>query len=53
MVKDVLDPQEFEWQSNQENVVRRITALNGMEPTPQIDPPRVQELPKERPAVLV
>src|SRR5208283_4076652 len=52
MIEDVLDPQQFERQSNQENIVGRITALNDMKAAPQEYPPSVEELPKEGPAVF-
>src|ERR1035438_1635187 len=52
MIEDVLHPKQFERQSNQENIVGRITALNDMKATPQEDPPGVEELPKKRPAVF-
>src|SRR5271157_387262 len=52
VIEDVLDPQQFERQSNQENIVGRITALNDMKAAPQKDPPSVEKLPKERPAVF-
>src|SRR5215831_14273276 len=52
MVEDVLDAQEFERQDKQENIVGRITTLNDMKSTPQIDPPRVQKFPKQRTRVL-
>jgi len=46
MIKDKLDPKEFEPQSDQENIAGRITALNHMKPVPQVDPPGVPKLPK-------
>ena len=52
MVENVLNPQELERQRNQENVVGRIAALNDMKSASQIDPPRVQKLPKQRAAVF-
>src|SRR5271157_1645207 len=52
VIEDVLDPQQFERQSNQENIVGRIAALNDMKAAPQEDPASVEELPKERPAVF-
>lgn len=52
MIEDVLDPQEFERQSNQENSVGRITTLNDIESASQVDPPGVKKLPKQRAAVF-
>src|SRR5271157_3232092 len=52
VIEDVLDPQQFERQSNQENIVGWITTLNDMKAVPQVDPPSMEELPKERPAVF-
>src|ERR1035437_73838 len=47
MIEDVLDPEDFEEQGNQENIVRGIAALNHVKPSPQIDPPGEKELPKQ------
>src|SRR5712664_273716 len=44
MIEDVFDAKEFERQSNEENGVRRIAALNDMKSVPQIDPPCIEEL---------
>src|ERR1035438_10270152 len=52
MIEYVLDPQQFERQGDQENIVGRITGLNDMKAAPQKDPPSVEKLPKERPAVF-
>src|SRR5664280_3823723 len=52
MVEEVLEPHQFEQQGDQENIVGRITSLNDMKTAPQEDPPSVEELPKERPAVF-
>src|SRR5271166_60622 len=41
MVEDVLDPNKFEGQGDQENIVWRIAALDYMESASQIDPPRI------------
>jgi hypothetical protein len=47
LVKDVLLPKELEWQGNQENIVRRIAALNNVETSCQEDSPCEQILPKK------
>src|SRR4030095_7516325 len=52
MIKNVLNAKKFKWQGNQDNIVGGITALNDMKSASQIDPPRVQELPKKRAAVF-
>ena len=52
VIKNVFNAEQFEWQGNEENIVRRIAALNDMESVSQINPPRVEELPKKRAAVF-
>ena len=52
VVENVLNTHKFEWQSNQENIVRRIAPLNDMKSMSKIDPTRKQELPKEGAAVF-
>src|SRR5580692_1010745 len=50
MIEDVFHSQEFEREGDQKNIVGGITALNDMETVPKIDPPSVEELPKQRTA---
>src|ERR1700689_1188731 len=52
MIEDVFDPEQFERQGDNKDVVRRIAALNDMKSVLQIDPPRVKELPKQRGGVF-
>ena len=52
MVEDVFDAEELEWESDEENIVGRIAALKDVEAAAEENPPREQELPKERPAEL-
>jgi hypothetical protein len=48
MIEYVLHANEFERESDQENVVGRIAALNDVKTASQKDPPREKELPKQR-----
>jgi hypothetical protein len=52
LVENVFHSQEFERQGNQENSVGGVAALQDMNPAPQVNPPRVEKLPKQRAAVL-
>jgi hypothetical protein len=52
VIEDVRDSQDLKWQSNQENVIRRVAPLDDMEPVAQIDPPGVYKLPKQCAAVF-
>ena len=47
MIEDIFHAQEFEREGDQKNIVRRITALNHVETVPKINPPGVEELPKQ------
>src|SRR5260370_9103538 len=52
MIENVFHSQESERQGNHENRVGGITALNDMNSAPQVDPPGVEKLPKQRPEVF-
>src|SRR5690242_14268148 len=52
MIEDIFDSKQFEWQSDQENVVRRIAALNDIESALNVNPQRVYNFPKERPSIF-
>src|SRR5215469_2425527 len=52
MVENVLHSKKLERQSNEKNVVRRITPLNHVNPVPQVNPGGVQELPEQRARVF-
>ena len=52
MVENVLDPQDFERQSNQKDIVWRIAALNNVKSVRKVDPARVQELPEQSTGVF-
>jgi hypothetical protein len=47
MIEHVLNPKKSERQSDQENVVGRVTALNHVKTSPQIYPPGKKELPEQ------
>ena len=34
MIEDVLNPEQLKWQGNEENIVRRVAALNDMKSVP-------------------
>jgi hypothetical protein len=53
VIEDIFDPEEFERQSNQDNIVRGIAPLNDMKTVPKIDFPSVQKLPKQSTAIFV
>ena len=46
MIKDVLDAQQLEWQSDEKNIVGRVASLNDIETPEEINPPCVHKLPK-------
>jgi hypothetical protein len=48
MIEDVLHSQELERQGHQEDIVGRIATLNDLKSVSQVDPPTVEELPKQR-----
>src|SRR5215469_11697520 len=52
MVEDVLDAKQLEWQSDKKIFVRRIAALNDVEPAFNINPPGIGNFPKQGPSVL-
>jgi hypothetical protein len=47
MIEDVFHAQEFEGEGDQKNIVGGITALNDVKAVPKINPPSVEELPKQ------
>jgi hypothetical protein len=53
MIEDVFNTENFEWQGDKENVVRRITTLDYMESMAKINPRRVEKLPKEGANIFV
>ena len=53
MIKDVFNPQKLKQERNKENIVWRVATLNDVESAAQIDPPRVDKLPKQSTTVLV
>src|SRR5580700_6326812 len=52
IVKDILHSEQSEWQRDHEDVIRRITALNDMEPSATKNPPGIDEFPKKSASVL-
>jgi len=52
IIEDVFHAQEFEGERNQKNIVGGITALNDVKAVPKINPPSVEELPKQCAAEL-
>jgi hypothetical protein len=47
VIKNILDPEQFERQRDQEDVIRRIASLDHLKPPPQINPPGEKTLPKQ------
>src|SRR5438034_5291525 len=52
MVKDVLHAKQLERQRHHEDVVRWVAPLNDMKSAGQEDPPGIEELPEQGPAIL-
>ena len=53
VVENIFDSEDLERERNQENVVRRVAALNNIEATPEIDEPRIEKFPEKDEAILV
>ena len=53
MIEDKFNPEKLEWKGDKKNVVRRVATLNYVESVSEIDPPRVEEFPKQRATVFV
>ena len=52
VIENIFDPEKFKRQRDQENVIRRVAALNYPEPAAHENPPGIQELPSQGIAVF-
>src|SRR5579872_234184 len=52
MIENVLDAEQLKRQRDQEDIVRRIAALDHMKAMSHVDPRRIQKLPEQRRDVL-